>query len=79
MSTRTFEIPVGHVDDPDSIARISKAYIDLHEGRVEVAVRRWSGPTRLNPIGHRTTYLFVVSSEGATVSIQSGDQVRGGQ
>ena len=79
MSTRTFEIPVGHVDDPDSIARISKAYIDLHEGRVEVAVRRWSGPTRLNPIGHRTTYRFVVSSEGATVSLQSGDQVRGGQ
>jgi len=78
MSTPSFEIPVGHVDDAESIERLACAYSDLHDGRVSITVGNWEGDTTWRPAAGQTRYLFVVRSRKSRLSLDKGTAVRGG-
>ena len=78
MSTTDFEIPVAHIDEPESIKRLENTYRDLHDDKVHVTVGSWSGNTSLEPRTGRTTYRFVISAHNASIELQPGDTVRGG-
>lgn len=77
MSTPTCEIPLGHVDNPDSIDRIRRAYAHLHDG-VTVDVGRWDGETLLPAPAERRAYRFAVRASGAQIELETGNLVRGG-
>jgi hypothetical protein len=78
MSTSGFEIPVAHIDDPESIRQLESAYRDLHDDLVRVTVGSWSGTTSLKSRPGRTAYRFVISAHNAGIELRSGDTVRGG-
>ncbi len=79
MSTSSYDIPVGHIDDPESIKQLNTAYRKLHDGDVEVAVGRWHGEVTLAPPSEKTAYRFIVKAEDTRIALFKGDPVRGGK
>lgn len=79
MSTPSFEIPVAHIHDPDSITCLENAYRDVHNDEVAVTVGFWEGGTQLEAPSGKTAYRFVVEATDAHISLTPGDPVRGGQ
>lgn len=75
--TQTFEIPVAHIDDPESVTDLIRALKSIHGASYDFAVGRWDGDTSLGPPASRTSYRFVVEAENACISLQPGDRIRG--
>ena len=78
MSTPAFEIPVAHIDDPESIAQLEQSYAAFHGDQFQVRIGSWHGETQLVPPDDRTAYRFLVTAESAVVQLLAGDTVRGG-
>lgn len=72
-----FEIPVAHIDDPESIAALILALKDLHGSEFDFAIRTWHGPTVLSAPKDKTVYRFVLRATKATTQLIKGDQVHG--
>ena len=78
MSTTTaFEIPVAHIDNPDSITELVQALRDIHGPSFDFGVHHWQGETQLTAPSNQTVYRFVMRAKNATISLNKGDLVRG--
>lgn len=78
MSTpTTFEVPVAHIDDAESIAKLTTNLRQLHGSEFDFAVCSWNGATRLSAPKDKTVYRFVMRSQNAKIQVQAGDWVRG--
>jgi len=78
MSTpTTFEVPVAHIDDTESIDQLITHLRQLHGSEFDFAVCAWSGSTCLSAPKDKTVYRFVMRSQDSEIQIQTGDWVRG--
>jgi len=77
MPKNPYEIPVGHLDDPDSVSEVIAALRALHGEEYGVEVGRWQGRDRLSPERGKTVFRFVVRSLDASVLLAEGSLVRG--
>lgn len=71
------DVPVGHIEDEQSIARVLAALHRIHGPEYTFAVGRWDGETRVGALTSTMAYRFVLAAEQATVQLQRGDLVRG--
>ncbi len=47
MSTTAFEIPVAHIEDPESIIQLEQCYAALHGEQFQVRIESWQRDTQL--------------------------------
>jgi len=73
----SFDIPVAHIDEPESIQYLVQALRDLHGPAFDFGVHTWQGKTVLSSPPNKTVYRFIMRSEKATISLNAGDLVRG--
>jgi hypothetical protein len=71
------DVPVGHIEDEQSIARVLEALHLIHGPEYTFALRRWDGETFLGALTGTMAYRFVLAAEQAAVQLQRGDLVRG--
>jgi len=76
MST-SFEIPVAHIDEPESIRHLIDALRILHGPAFDFGVESWQGQTVLSAPPNKTVYRFIMRSEKAAITLNAGDTVRG--
>lgn len=77
MPTDKFDIPVAHIDEPDSLPPVIRALKDLHGPAFDFAVRSWNGPTTIAYPPSKTVYRFVMRAHGASIALEKGDLIRG--
>lgn len=73
----TFEIPVAHIDDPESVSDLLQALKAIHGRDYDFSVGRWHGDTSLDAPPGRTAFRFVIETENADIALAPGDRVRG--
>ncbi len=71
------EVPIAHIEDEQSLARVLEVLRALHGAEYIFAVQRWDGETRLDAPPGSMAYRFVIAAEQAAASLQPGDLVRG--
>jgi hypothetical protein len=71
------DVPIAHVDEPDSVAAVLDLLRALHGPDYEFAVGRWEGTTRTEPEAGRVRHRFIVAAEEAGVDLHPGEWVRG--
>ena len=72
-----FEIPVAHIDDPESVAALLQALRAVHGPAYDFSVACWDGRVVLDAPDGRCAYRFVIEAEGAQIALEPGDRVRG--
>ena len=70
-------IPVAHIDDLGPLAALLDALRTMHGPTYQFAVGRWAGDVRMIAPPGAVLYRFLVEANGATVSLNAGDSVRG--
>jgi hypothetical protein len=76
MLVEVSDPPIGHVDDPSSVAPLLEMLHGLHPG-YQFAVGSWDDTVSVDPVPGRVVHRFVVSARGAGIELQRGDRVRG--
>ncbi len=71
------DLPVAHVDDPESLERLSALYTRLHGDDCQVAVRHFRGRVQIYPRPKRLMALCLLQTREAGVGLYPGDLVRG--
>ena len=74
---QTIDIPVGHIDDVESMVGVLDALRTLHGASYDFAVGRWEGETNFEPKPGRVAYRFIIEAEGGAVALKLGDLIRG--
>lgn len=77
MSRRIADVPTAHVADEQSTSALTDALEGIHGPPYGFAVRRWHGPTALEPHDERVSYHVVIESDDCGVDVRPGDLVRG--
>ncbi len=77
QEVKALALPVAHVDDPDSLERLSAIFQDLHGDDGRVAVRNFRGSVQIYPMPGRLVALCLLQTHEAGVSLYPGDLVRG--
>ena len=72
-----YEIPVAHIDNPESIDSLVQSLKNLHGCEFEFAVQSWQGPTVLSAPTGKTAYRFVMQSTNASIQLAPDDHVHG--
>ena len=72
-----FDIPVAHIDNPESISPLIDALTQFHEGTFGFAVRSWHGAKTLDVLPGKTAYRFTMRAQQASIELSPGDSVRG--
>jgi len=73
----TFEIPVAHIDDPESITLLVHKLKDLHGSEFDFNVQSWDGETTLCAPPQKTAFFFVMRAQKATIALMPKDRIRG--
>lgn len=76
-ATTTFDIPVAHIDNLESITNLIQALREIHGPAFDFGVHHWHGKTHLSAPPHKTVYRFMMRAEQATISLNKGDLIRG--
>jgi hypothetical protein len=74
---QTLDIPVAHIADAGSVARVIETLQTLHGPAYDFAVDEWVGPRRFEPRQGKVIYRFVIKVENAGIVLEEGDLVRG--
>jgi hypothetical protein len=74
---QTLDIPIAHVTEAGSVARVIEALQALHGPAYDFAVGQWDNPTRLEPREGKVIYRFVIQADEAGIVLAEGDPVRG--
>lgn len=71
------DIPVAHIDDPETVAKLLATLGTLHGPEYAFAVKSWRGETRLIPESGRVGFLFIIEARDGRIILEAGDRVRG--